>query len=217
MPGLLGEMTGVDYLFLGAAVIGGALFLIRLVLFFVGFHHGGADIGQADVGSADVGMDAGHLDAGAADAAHGAGYHPDATASSDVSFKTLSIQGVTAFFMMFGLVGLALRKESGISMHWSILGAVIGGAVTVWVVGKVFAMMTRFQSSGTLDMRNAIGQEGSVYLTIPAGGAGKAQVAIQNRLTVIDAVTEGNEAIKTGQRIRVVKVIEGNVLVVEKV
>ena len=34
---------------------------------------------------------------------------------------------------------------------------------------------------------------------------------------IADAVTEGNEALKTGQHIRVVKVIEGNVLVVEKV
>lgn len=211
MFGFLHDMTGVDYVFLMSALLGGCLFIVRLMLFFIGFHHGDADVGQADVGAGDMPVDAGH-----ADAAHSSDYHPDSTASSDASFRTLSIQGVTAFFMMFGIVGLALRKESIVSAPLSILGAVIAGAITVWVVGKLFSMMTRLQSSGTLDLRNAVGETGSVYLGVPAGGTGKIQITVQDRLTILDAMTEGDEPLPTGTRVRVVKVLDGNILVVEK-
>jgi membrane-bound ClpP family serine protease len=76
--------------------------------------------------------------------------------------------------------------------------------------------MKNLQSSGTIDVQNAVGQEGTVYLTIPADGTGKAQVTVQDRLKVYEAVSEYGEEIPSGERIKVVKVVSGNILVVEK-
>lgn len=164
------------------------MFLIRTVLLFVG--------GDTE---ADVGGDL------------GAGYD-----DTDVSFKLLSLQGLTAFFMMFGLVGLAMSRQSGLNEFWSVTGGFVAGTITMAIIGQIFVSMKKLQFDGTLNMANAVGEEGTVYLTIPADGTGKARIAIQEHLKVFDAVPANKEEIKTGEQIKVVKVISGNILVVEK-
>jgi membrane protein implicated in regulation of membrane protease activity len=221
MEALLISMSGLEKLFLACALFGGILFVIRMVLLFIG---GSADIdtdvdigGDVDFGGdvdidmeVDVDVDA---DVGVeADVGDGEVALQDSTAS----FRLLTFQGLTGFFMMFGLVGLALTRQTKVSEPWAIVGAFIWGLLTLWVIAKMFQFMKSLQSSGTIDMRNAVGQEGTVYLTIPAGGTGKAQVAIQDRLRVLDAVTQDGEKLKTGEPIRVVRVKGDNVLIVER-
>ena len=215
---MLKDLTSADWVFLVSALIGGTVFLLRLLLMLVGLHHGGAEAGQMEVGHAEMGgVDVGHADLGHVEAGQVEVAPGDVHAESDVSFTLLSIQGITAFFMMFGLVGLALHRESRAATGWSVLGAVAAGAVALCVINAIFMVMRRLQSSGTLDLRQAVGQEGSVYLTIPPGGTGKVQVTVQGRFQVFDAASEANQAIKTGERVKVVKIVSGNILVVKTV
>jgi hypothetical protein len=199
-------MTGVDTVFAGCAILGAALFVLRLALFLVGHH---ADAGTGLDHDFDAHFDVDHdLDAAAgADAA---------VHDSEASFRLLSFQGVTAFFMMFGLVGLSLRKEAMQSEAVAVLGGLVVGAFAFWLMGKIMVFMRSLQSSGTLRMANAIGQEGTVYLTIPAGGVGKVQVVVQGRLMVFNAVTDGGKKLQTGDRITVKEVAPDNMLVVNK-
>jgi hypothetical protein len=76
--------------------------------------------------------------------------------------------------------------------------------------------MGKLQSSGTIDIKNAIGQQGTVYLTIPATGSGQVSVAVQGSLKIFDAVSEGNKKIPTGEKIKVINVIDNKTLVVTK-
>ncbi|MBI5014020.1 MAG: hypothetical protein HZB55_00815 [Deltaproteobacteria bacterium] len=178
------SLSGMGKIFAGSAVLGGCLFLVRLVLQFLG----------GDGGNGDA-----------------AGAH-DGLGDTDASFKLLSFQGLTAFFMMFGLVGLAL-DQSGAAAGLAILGALAAGAGSVWLISKLFSSLIRLQSSGTLDLANAVGQEGSVYLRVPASGTGKVQVVVQGRLTMIDAVSDAGEELPTGTRVTVVRVVGGDVVV----
>ncbi len=216
------EMTVVDKIFMGCAVFGAALFIVRVALFFIGHAGTDADAGldadadfHADFGTdvdadMDVDGDVGHVDVGGhGDIHHGGG-------GSDASFRLLTLQGIMAFLMMFGLVGLAMHINSRSSEPLAILAAFAAGMLALYVVAKLFAFMKGLQSSGTVDLRNAVGAQGSVYLTIPAGGIGEVQVAVQERLRIYEAKAEGGEEIKTGQNVRVVKVVGGNVLVVQK-
>jgi len=218
MEQVLSSMTGLEKLFLTCALFGGTLFVIRIVMQFIG---GFGDVDtEIDAGGveadfdidADVGVDV-DIDAEAQiDAGEGEAAIEDSTAS----FRLLTLQGITGFFMMFGLVGLALLRQTRLSEGWAIFGAVLWGLFTLWIVAKLFQFMRNLQSSGTIDIRNAVGEEGTVYLTIPADGTGKAQVTIQDRLRVMDAVCQQGEEIKTGESIRVVRVVGDSTLVVEK-
>ena len=64
------------------------------------------------------------------------------------------------------------------------------------------------------DINNAIGSEGTVYLTIPADGSGQVQVSYQGKMHIDDAYHEAGTELKTGEKIEVVSVRGGNTLVV---
>ena len=200
MVSLIDELSGLELLFVLCAAFGTILFVVRLVLMFIGGgHEGGGDV-----------------DAGGLDGADGHDFSHHDFSESDLSFKVLSLQGITAFFMMFGLVGWALVRQGNVPAILSIVGGMLAGFSTVWIMKKIFQLAGSLQSSGTLDLQNAIGQEGLVYLTIHPGQIGKVQVVVQGRLSVLNAIAEDKtEEIKTGQRVWVVRV-SADTLVVEK-
>jgi len=186
-------LSTVDTVFFLCAAVGGVLFLLRVVLVFIGFDH------DAD---ADAGFDADGVELGHGDHDMGAGM--------------LSFTGLTAFFMLFGITGLVMRLEQGLGAMVSSGIAFMVGLFTMWLVAQVLRAVYRLRSSGNVDANNAVGEEGRVYLTIPGGGRGQVEVTVQGRLKVLDAVAEQPGELKTGAHVRVVRVIEGNVLVVEK-
>jgi len=189
MANAFSNLNGFEIFFLICAVVGGFFVLARLVMQFIG---AGADI-DTDI---DTGIDAQHVD-------------------SDIGFKVLSMHSLTSFFMMFGLVGLALYRQNRAGMFLSTLGASIAGLVSVWVIGRIFASVGRLQSSGNLATASAIGSTGTVYLSIPEGGTGRVSINFRGRLREFDASAVDAEAIATGTPIRVVRV-DASVLVVEK-
>src|SRR6185369_10020041 len=76
--------------------------------------------------------------------------------------------------------------------------------------GVYFLMRGLYQltADGTERIASAVGQEASVYLTIPAQhkGKGKIHVPVQNRLLEYEAET-GGEKLPTGTRVVVVAVL----------
>lgn len=193
------NLSVIEIVYWASTIIGGSLFLFRLALFFIGGDFGDSDFDvDLDV-DVDFDTDINHGD-------HDTGG----------TMKLLSLQGLTAFFMMFGLTGLALLN-SDIAEIWSIFGGALAGIFTMWVIANIFRLMRNLQSDGTLRLKNAIGQEGSVYLTIPKDGSGEVSVTVQGALKIFDAVSEGNVKIPTGKRITVTKVINENILVVKRI
>jgi membrane protein implicated in regulation of membrane protease activity len=208
------QFSGIETLFLVCAIIGGVLFVVRLALQFIGGDSGG----HHDIGGISDVSDVGDIDI------HGADVHGDFAGDADLdvhdtylSFKILSFQGLTAFFMMFGLVGLAMMRSTDQGPTAALIAASLAGFGTVWVIGAIFRKAGALQASGNINLRNAIGQEGEVYLTIHSAGTGKAKVTVQERLRIYDAVSTGSDEICTGQRVRVVDVTPQEVLVVEKI
>ena len=139
----------------------------------------------------------------------------DGHLDSDVGFHILSIHGLASFAMMFGLVGLALYRQSQVGIVISLAGAVLAGLFSVWLIGKLFKAINRLQSSGTLSNADAVGSTGVVYLTIPEGGTGLVSLSFHNRLRELNAVAKDGGRLETGTPVRVVQV-NANILVVEK-
>ena len=67
------------------------------------------------------------------------------------------------------------------------------------------------------DLKNAIGQEATVYLNIPAEGTGKVQVEVQERLMVLEAVSAEKTDLKTDDKVKVVGIVGGRTLSVKKI
>lgn len=212
-------MTFIEKFFLTFALSGTVIFVIRMLLMIVGFasdHGDGLGLDNDTASDAhDIGFD--HHDASMVNSdAHSmtdnATHHDD----SDSSFRFISIQGITSFFMMFGWVGLAIIRDNQLPAWIAISGGIIAGVFTVWVLSRIFAFVFRLQSDGTMRIRHALGSGGTVYLNIPKEGTGQVQVEIDGRLKVCDAISSNKEEIKTGDQVTVVWVQSNGVLVVER-
>ena len=107
-------------------------------------------------------------------------------------------------------------SDGGTGSRVAIAGAFGAGILALFVMAKIYMLMNRLQSSGNVDMNNAVGAEGTVYLTIPAGGSGQVQVSFQEKQHVLDAIHEGNEELKTGKRVVVTGVRGTSTLIVVK-
>ncbi len=185
----LGDVSGIELLFAGSALVGGILFVLYFALLMVG--------GIAtDVFDGLFGID---VDMGA-----------------DASFKALTFQGIMAFMMFFGLGGLyVLKVDSDATSIAVLVGGVCGGA-SMYGTGKLFELFVDLQQDGTTELSDAIGCTGQTYLRIPGDGVGQVSVEVNGALRTYNAKSEGDAEIGTGDFIEVVDIM-GEVLVVKRV
>jgi hypothetical protein len=85
------------------------------------------------------------------------------------------------------------------------------------IVAYLMYKFAQLEQSGTLNLYHALDQEGEVYIPIPGkgNGQGKIQLKVDGRVRELDAITDG-ESLKTGDLIRVVEILDDNVLKVEE-
>jgi len=175
-----------------SALLGGALFIVQLVLSAMG------------AGDSDIDIDFGSPEHA------GSAHHT----SPDAAFKLLSLQGLSAFFALFGLTGLALHDQTGLSGLPSIAGAFFAGWLTTWIIARIFRAAHKLESSGTLDLDNASGAEATVYLRVAPHKPGKITVTVQGRQIEADAISE-SQTFETGDRVRVVRALPTGSLLID--
>ena len=126
-----------------------------------------------------------------------------------------SIRGIASFFSIGGWAGLALY-EAGLASPWIIVLSLLAGAAALFGIALLVKWLKKLQSDGTLQMQNAVGKTGSVYITVPANKArtGKVMVSFQGKLNECEAVTETGRDLRTGESVKVVDILGENVLIV---
>jgi len=132
-----------------------------------------------------------------------------------VEFQFFSFKNLVAFFTIFGWSGISFL-ESGYSTGLVILFATLCGLAMMFVMGFIAMQMKKLASSGTLKMKNAIDQVGEVYLTIGANRSrmGKVQIQVQGSLRELDALTDGDQDLKTNSVVKVTDVTANGILIV---
>lgn len=178
----------MNTVFLYCAVIGGTILVLQFLLLLFG------------VGG---------------DTDHGGGHGADVGHDQAAFLKLFSLQTVATFLTFFGLVGLGTQN-----LGWSpvTVGATssFAGVVALFGVARLMRGLAQLQSHGNVDLRNAVGHDGSVYLRIPAAGHGHGRVLmqVQGRTVECRAVSRAAE-IPTGTAVRVVARTDDDLLVVE--
>lgn len=184
-----------DVFFSGAAVwftipalVGTGLFIVKLALMLSGGEHG-------HDGSAD-----GH----------------DLGGGHDADLHVLTVQGVLAFLMAFGWVGLLVLSSTSDQLILAAAAGLAAGGFAMYMMAKAMAGLKRLQSSGTVHVQAAIGSEATVYVTIPEAGKGAGQVVliIDQKQRTYNAVSSG-PALARNAKVRVLAVQGQNTLAVE--
>lgn len=126
----------------------------------------------------------------------------------------LSVRALAAGLAFFGVGGL-FGQWLGLGSLLAVpVGLVTGGVVMVGVA-RVLLGLRQLEADYTVLIEEAIGERGTVYLSIPAerSGRGKVHLELRGRFTELPAVTLQGE-LPTGASVVVTDVIDGDTLVV---
>lgn len=129
--------------------------------------------------------------------------------------KLLTLRGIVAFLAVCGWGGLWLLRM-GMHPIPALFLAVAMGFWAMLLMALFLKVALQLQSDGTMDLRNALGKAGTVYLTVPAGrsGVGKVTVLFQDQFQELSAVTDDPEHLPTGTEVVVVGISGSSTLVV---
>ena len=191
-------------IFYGIGILATLLLIIQLVITLLGADGDAPLDGIGGVGDLAGVELSGGVDA--VDVEHGDG------------LGLVSTRTVVAFLAGFGWTG-AIARGGGLSLPLSVLLGLVVGFVLMLAVFWMMRGLYSLRESGSLDYRNAVGEHGTVYVTIPPAGkgTGQIQVVVQGRLATVAAATAAAEAIPSGAQVKVVKLLASNTLQVETV
>ncbi len=185
----MSELTTIEKIYWITAIAASVFFVIQMIMTFV--------MGDMD---GDVGGDTDF----------------DVEADTGIAFQFFTFRNLVAFFTVFGWTGLGCIA-SGYTTETTIIVSVVSGLIMMVIMSTLFYLLSRMTDSGTLNMNNAKGKTGTVYIPIHAkrGSMGKVQVKIQGSLRELDAITDEENDLSTGMVVSVKEVLDGNILLVE--
>lgn len=136
---------------------------------------------------------------------------------SDMDFSSffLSFKSILAFLIGGSWVGLAALHQ-----NWSTLAVILttlGSGLLMMVLTTfllLFFLKMQYNSIMTLD--KAIGCNGEVCLSIPAGGKGKVEIVVNNSYKTYYAISEDKGEMKTHDKIEVAAILDDGTLVVKR-
>ena len=178
------------------ALITSLVFLIQMVLTFIGI--GDADADTDFGGDTDI-SDGSTLDAGGA-------------------MQLFTMRNIINFLLGLGWGGVCLYSVIPNAVVLSI-AAILVGVAFVYVFILIYRQMRRFEKNGAFDIKDCVGHTVDVYLTIPArrSGSGKVQVSFYGSVQELAALTDSDSPIRSGAKVRIIEIVDGGTVLVEKV
>jgi hypothetical protein len=180
------ELTLAKQLFFGIGLLAGFVSLLLAILAIIGMEH--HDVVDA-AGSADLG--------------HGGG-------------GLFSIKPLTGFFLGFGWAG-GITMDMGYSLAVALVIGLAAGTVIMGIVVMMFRAIYSMKSDGTVQVQRAVGAVGTVYITIPPHKAAGGQVVVNfsGRQETFAALSGAEAPIASGEKVRVVSLVDGRTVLVE--
>lgn len=134
--------------------------------------------------------------------------------SLDKDFALLSVRSIIAFFTFFGWTGVLLLSK-GNGTLFTVVMSFLSGSAAMLLVAYLMYVFGKLTQSGNVDVYEALFSTADVYLPIPERrkGVGRILIKLGGSIREMEAVTEG-DSIKTGQKVKIVEILDGNTFVV---
>ena len=198
------QVESINRAFYGAAAFFGVFFIWQLISAFMGLDTD-SDTDGSDAHDCDLDDVDGH---GHHDFEHGA---ESDGAESTMAFKLLSVRSIITFFTLFTW-GTALYLDRGDALGRSMGISSIWGLAGMLSVALFFFMLPKLTHTGTKNIASTIGNNGTVYLDIPAGGRGEVRIMVTGSMSHVDARAADGKAIKAGTPVTVTKQLDNRTI-----
>lgn len=200
-------LTVFQQIFVCVAIPSTVLMAVQFVLTLIGIGDMGAD---ADVDAASPELDLDIEDV------------TDAVDGRDpfdygMAFRLFTLRGLVAFLAVMGWTGYALGDGS-LGYGVAVVISIVAGFLMMLAIAALAYLFERLQSNGNIQITNAIGKSGTVYLTVPKNreGKGKINAVVQERYGEYEAVTDENEPLPFGTEVVIIAISGDDTLVVRR-
>ena len=137
------------------------------------------------------------------------------TSSVDAPFQLFSLRNLINFLLGFSWTGVSCFNSIP-NKTVLITVALVVGVLFVFLFFVIIKQMQKLAEDNSFKMTDTLNKTADVYLTIPEkkSGKGKIMISIKGSFHELDAMTE-NERIPTGSVVKVVKIENSEILIVE--
>ncbi|NML22261.1 serine protease [Pseudoflavitalea sp. G-6-1-2] len=143
----------------------------------------------------------------------------DSTGShdTDTPFELFSLRNLINFLLGFSWAGISLYSSIQ-SPTWLVIAALAVGVLFVYVFFLVIRQIQKLAEDNSFNITQTLNATAEVYLTIPGNmsGKGKVMVSVKGSTRELEAMT-ASDKIASGSVVRIVKIENGNILIVEKI
>lgn len=132
-------------------------------------------------------------------------------------FHLVSVKTITSFILGFGWTGVLFWNDIQSPTLLCLL-AVIVGIVFMLLIAYLLYLVLRLDRDNTFQIKDVIGLNADVYLTIPGDkdDTGKVTVSVNGSMHELEAVSADTITIPTGSKVKITGIVTGEVVLVEK-
>ena len=134
---------------------------------------------------------------------------------TDAPFQLFSLRNLINFLLGFSWAGISFYNS--ISSPALLIGlSFLVGVAFVLLFFAIIRQVQKLAEDNSFKLSNTLNKTAEVYLSIPANksGKGKVMVSVNGAFHELEAMTE-NGLIPTGSVVKIVKIINENILIVE--
>ncbi|MDO3695495.1 serine protease [Wenyingzhuangia sp. chi5] len=132
-------------------------------------------------------------------------------------FQFFSFRNLINFLLGFSWTGISFFNQIENTTYLYALSILVG-IFFVFLFFIVIKQITKLAEDNTFKITNTINRTAEVYTPIPEkkSGKGKILVSVNGAYHELDAMTE-NEKISSGSTVKIIKIINQNILIVESI
>lgn len=134
---------------------------------------------------------------------------------ADAPFQLFSFRNLIHFLLGFSWTGISFYSTIENKIVLYLVSLIIGaGFVTLFFI--IIKQLRKLSQNNSFKIQNTLNKTADVYLSIPEhkNGKGKVMVSVNGAYHELEAMTEG-EKIPTGKTVKIVRIENNNILIVE--
>lgn len=135
--------------------------------------------------------------------------------NGDSTFQLFSFRNLINFLLGFSWTGISFYNS--INHMLLVFLSIAIGSLFVYMFFAIIRELQKLAEDNSFGYDETVNKSADVYLTIPANktGKGKVLISIRGSMRELDAMTENETKIPSGAVVKIVRILNENILLVE--
>lgn len=136
----------------------------------------------------------------------------------DTAFQLFSFRNLINFLLGFSWTGISFFNTISNPILLIVISVLVG-CLFVFLFFIIIKQVQKLEENNSFKIQNTLNKSAEVYLSIPENktGKGKIMISINGAFHELEAMTEHPEKINSGSTVKVVKIENNNIIIVQPI